>query len=78
MSEAAFRRNFRSSIGQSPGEYIAFCRVRRAQSKRVFSDLSILDIALSVGFDDPSGLYRCFQNHCGMSPSKYRQMFRKP
>ena len=77
MSEASFRRNFRSSIGQSPGEYIAFCRVRRAQSRLVFSDQSVLEIALSLGFEDPSGFYRCFQNQCGMSPQKYRLMFRK-
>lgn len=77
MSEASFRRNFRSSIGQSPGEYIAFCRVRRAQSKLVFSDQSVLEIALSLGFEDPSGFYRCFRSQCGMSPLQYRQMFQK-
>lgn len=77
MSEASFRRNFRGSIGQSPGEYIAFCRLRRAQSKLVFSDQSVLEIALSLGYDDPSGFYRCFQGQCGMSPSRYRQMFRR-
>lgn len=77
MSEASFRRNFRGSIGQSPGEYIAFCRLRRAQSKLVFSDHSILEIALSLGYDDPSGFYRCFRNQCGMSPIQYRRMFRK-
>ena len=77
MSIASFCRNFRSSIGQSPSEYIAFCRLRRAQSQLVFTGRSVLEIALSVGFDDPSGLYRCFQSCCGMSPSQYRRMFRK-
>ena len=76
MSEASFRRNFHAGVGQSPGDYIAFCRLRRAQNQLVFTDRSVLEIALSVGFGDPSGLYRCFRSRCGLSPLEYRRMFR--
>ena len=76
MSEASFRRNFHAGVGQSPGDYIAFCRLRRAQNQLVFTNRSVLEIALSVGFGDPSGLYRCFRSRCGLSPQEYRRMFR--
>lgn len=76
MSEATFFRAFRESIGQAPSSYIAACRLKRAQHELVFSDKSILEVALAAGFGDPSGLYRCFMSRCGISPSAYRQAFR--
>ena len=77
MSEATFRRAFHTSIGQAPGDYISACRLRRAQLALVFSEQSILEIALNAGFDDPSGFYRCFRHQCGMSPSTYRKLLRR-
>lgn len=75
MSVSNFRRVFGSTIGVPPKEYIAACCVRKAQMLLLTSELSILDVAMAVGFLDISGFNRRFLAEVGMTPSEFRREF---
>lgn len=73
MSAANFRKVFTNAIGLSPQAYILSSCVRKARQLLLTTDESILQIGLSVGFEDISGFNRCFASHMGMTPSEYRR-----
>lgn len=73
LSPAAFRRAFRLALGQSPQQYIQNCQLQKAQRMLLFTDESITQIALSLGYQDVSGFNRIFLRAFGVAPRKYRE-----
>ena len=55
---------------------IANLRARRAGKALVESDCLISEVALSVGFVDPTVFSRAFKNWIGQSPQEYRKQHR--
>lgn len=76
VSDASFRRIFHEAVGLAPRAYLQACQVRMAQELLLTTRDSVLDIALSVGFEDASGLHRRFMQYTGMSPAAYRRRLR--
>ena len=74
LSPAPFRRAFHLALGQAPQQYILSAQMRKAQLLLLLSDLSITQIALSVGYQDVSGFNRKFLQSFGLSPRPYRAM----
>ena len=74
ISRGHLARQFRQEIGMTVHEYILSERL--AEAKRLIitrRDLSITDIALSVGFQSLSHFSRTFHHHVGLSPLSYRK-----
>ncbi|MFN3305042.1 MAG: helix-turn-helix domain-containing protein [Roseateles sp.] len=67
-------RSFRLALHQSPGRYQAQLRLQRAEHLLRHSPLSVLEVALAVGFGSTQALARAFRARHGLSPSGYRRM----
>jgi AraC-like DNA-binding protein len=76
LSEDDFIRLFRTSVGQSPLQYIQSQRVRRAAQRLLFSGESIDAIAAATGFGTRAYFSRVFARHLGVAPAAYRRMAR--
>lgn len=74
LSPAPFRRAFHLTLGQSPQQYIISAQMGKAQLLLLHSDLSVTQIALSVGYQDVSGFNRKFLQTFGITPREYRGM----
>ncbi|MES1021409.1 AraC family transcriptional regulator [Gloeocapsa sp. BRSZ] len=72
MSQSHFFRLFRQSTGLSPHQYRLQQRIDRAKTLLLHSELSIAEIALSVGFCDQSHLARHMRRVLGVSPKQLR------
>ncbi|MGB9876285.1 MAG: PocR ligand-binding domain-containing protein [bacterium] len=68
---------FKSSEGKSVGEHIKEMRIARARELLEDSELSIIEIALEVGYSDPSYFARLFRKATGLSPAEYRRLKKK-
>ncbi len=68
-----FNRIFAAHTGFRVMEYVRFVRLRRASLKLRTTDESILDIALSCGYDSHESFSRAFKNQYGRTPSEYRE-----
>ena len=66
-------RCFKSSIRQSPMDYLIEYRVRTAKKMLETTDLSITDIALRCGFNSNSYFRKLFHRICGKTPNAYRK-----
>ncbi|EEX93672.1 DNA-binding transcriptional regulator MelR [Vibrio orientalis CIP 102891 = ATCC 33934] len=68
-----FQRTMQMTIKQ----YITAMRINHARALLSDTDRSILDIALTVGFNSSSRFYETFQTYIGVTPSQYRKLARE-
>lgn len=73
MSEALFRRNFKSATGLSPLKYINNLKISRAKELLSVGMCSVSEAASLSGFHDECYFSREFKKHTGMSPVEYKK-----
>ena len=69
-----FPRIFRQSTGHTPYKFVLQRRVERAQELLTGTDLSVVEIALAVGFSSQSHFTAAFHKATGITPAAYRRM----
>ena len=65
-------RCFRKILRLSPIQYLIRYRISRACILLKDTDLSVLEIASSCGFESPSYFTKTFRQHVGCTPRAYR------
>jgi len=76
MSYSHFSRTFKSVMKLSFTEYLTQYRLNVAERKLIKTEQSITDIALQCGFCTSSYFIVKFKNKNGMSPLKFRKLFK--
>jgi AraC-like DNA-binding protein len=66
-------RQFTSSVGISPAEYVRRAKLSSAATMLLRSNYSIAEIALLFGFSNPSHFTKRFAEQYGESPKQYRK-----
>jgi len=66
-------RVFSEFTGKTPFAYIRDIRLSEAAKKLRDSELSVLDIALSLAFGSHEGFTKAFSRQFGLSPKQYRK-----
>ena len=69
-----FSRFFKKNTGMTFKEYVMHYRLKQAYDPIVYTERSILDIALDCGFADARGLINAFKRVYGDTPYQYRKM----
>ena len=64
---------FRKEMGISFLEYLTSVRLSIAKKLLKQTSLSILQVCLEVGYQDPSHFAKIFKKKEGMSPTEYRK-----
>ena len=77
VSRSHLYRVFMSNVGQSPIDYLTNYRISEACSLLKSTNLSIAEIAVSVGFFDQFYFSRVFKKVKGIPPSKYAATLEK-
>jgi AraC family transcriptional regulator len=73
MSPHYFTRLFKHSTGMTPHQYVIRRRVERAKELLLKEELSIAEVAYSVGFANQSHLNRHLKRVLGVTPRHIRQ-----
>lgn len=76
LSERQFSRRFRQSCGVAPLVYLHSLRCNAARELLQHSNLSVAEVAASVGFTDSSYFIRIFRRLAGQTPGEYRNKVR--
>lgn len=71
-NEHYFCHFFKNATSQSPSEYINHYRIEKALTLLNNTDISVTEIAMNVGFNDPNYFTRTFKKYTGKTPSEYR------
>jgi AraC family transcriptional regulator len=73
LSPYEFHRLFAATTGETPKQLTLRLRLGRAAVTLLLSDASVLDIALSCGFQSHEVFCRAFRRRFGTAPSDYRR-----
>lgn len=71
-SKSQLYRKIKSATGKSPASYLRSVRLHKAMEMIISTDLSISEIAYSVGFNSISHFSRSFSKQFGRSPKEIR------
>lgn len=72
LSPWHFQRLFKSLVGDTLGSYIRGRRLTKAAELLLNSDLGIIDVAFSVGFNSHEAFTRSFKAYFKQSPKNFR------
>lgn len=72
LSKSHFSRIFKDQTGYAPMDYFIHLKVQKAVSLLMLTDLSVREIATTVGYEDPYYFSRLFKKVTGASPSAIR------
>lgn len=75
MSRPQIYRKVISLTGKSPNEFIRYVRMNKALSLIKSKERNISEIALEVGYTNPSYFTKVFNDNFGFSPSTYHSIF---
>jgi AraC family transcriptional regulator len=73
LSKFYFRRLFKSATGVSPLRYHVNLRMDAARRLLRETHKSVVEVALEVGYSNPSHFAQLFRREAGLSPSDYRR-----
>ena len=73
LSKFHFQRLFKRAVGVSPSRYHINLRMNEARRLLRETKKSVVDVALEVGYADPSHFAQLFRRETGLSPSDYRR-----
>jgi len=73
LSPFHFARAFKISTGLPPHRYQGRLRLNRALELFAKTDLTIGDVAASVGYETPQSFARLLQRELGTTPTRYRR-----
>ncbi len=73
LSNSRYSVIFKRHTGMSPGAYIIDLRMRHACELLRTTDMSVKQIGILVGYEDPLFFSKLFKDKTGMSPTQYRK-----
>ncbi|OGV58398.1 MAG: hypothetical protein A2X49_10560 [Lentisphaerae bacterium GWF2_52_8] len=76
MSVSSFAHRFKAATGVSPLQYSLRLRLKRAENLLLCTPMTVKELALSLGFEDPFYFSRLFQKNKGFSPASWRALGR--
>ena len=71
LSRAQLRRKLKALTGQSTGEFVRRLRLQRGAQLLAGRFGNVTEVAMAVGFQNPSYFARCFREEFGTPPSGY-------
>lgn len=74
LSKEQFCRFFKHSFRSTPIQYLNRYRINRSMDLLRETSMSIIDIAIEVGFDSSNYFSISFKKATGMTPSQFRKM----
>jgi AraC-like DNA-binding protein len=77
LSRMYFAAQFRAATGLRPHEYLLRRRIERAQELLSSSCLTLVEVALSVGFQTQAHFTTVFKRFVGETPHQWRRQYRQ-
>jgi AraC family transcriptional regulator len=73
LSRFHFQRLFKAATGVPPSQYHINLRMNEARRLLRETKMGVVDVALEIGYANPSHFARLFRRETGLSPSDYRR-----
>ncbi|NMA69430.1 MAG: helix-turn-helix transcriptional regulator [Desulfitobacterium sp.] len=74
LNKTYFCKLFKENTGKTFSQYVNELRVEYSKKLLEETNLSILDIALAVGYNNSNYFHKAFKERLGVTPYNYRQL----
>jgi len=74
LSKCYFCTQFKKDMKMSFTDYLNYVRIQKSKYLLCNTDKSVLDIAITVGFNSQSYFTTLFKKHTGLSPMEFRNL----
>ena len=74
LSNSRYITVFKQRMGMPPSEYIIHLRLNVACDLLKNRDVSVKEVAVRVGYDNPHFFSKIFKKHLGVSPQTYKEI----
>jgi AraC-like DNA-binding protein len=78
LSRSAFSAKFKQLVGESPMQYLTRLRLAKAAAALRTQPTTLIEVALSIGYDSEVAFSKAFKRYYGIAPGAYRQRRRSP
>ncbi|MEA1787743.1 AraC family transcriptional regulator [Arenibacter sp. GZD96] len=75
MSVSSFKRNFEKVFNVTPAKWVKEKRLKKAEFILQTSDKNVNEVAMEVGFENPSHFIQVFKSYYGITPKKFQEEF---
>jgi transcriptional regulator GlxA family with amidase domain len=75
VPERSLKRRFKAATGLAIIDHVQNLRIEEAKRRLESSDEAADEIAVAVGYEDPSFFRRVFKRRTGVTPGRYRRLF---
>lgn len=72
FSQYYFHRIFSAYVGEPLSTFVKRHRLEKSAQKLLYTDINIIDAALSAGYETPSSYTKAFKRFFGINPSEYK------
>ncbi len=76
LSEGYFYEAFKDTTGVTPRQYILAVKIECAKKLLLADKESIIQVGMSIGFDNPANFSRMFKKFTGVSPSDFKKRYK--
>ncbi len=73
LSRSAFSAKFKLLVGEAPMQYITRVRLTKAAALLRTNSSTLIEVALSIGYESEVAFSKAFKRYFGMAPGAYRQ-----
>jgi AraC family transcriptional regulator len=74
LSQSAFLRAFRGTLGCTPGEFVLRRRTEAAKEMLLRTDMTIADVAHALGYSSAAHFSTAFCSRCAVNPRQFRRV----
>jgi AraC-like DNA-binding protein/mannose-6-phosphate isomerase-like protein (cupin superfamily) len=78
MSYTYFIKTFKKAVGMSFTDFIVYKRIKKAEQQLLTNDVSIAEVAESVGISNLGHFYGLFRRYNDCSPKQFKDRLREP
>jgi LacI family transcriptional regulator len=73
VSRRTLDKRFMAALGHPAAEEIRLTRIKKARDLLATTEMRVMMVGLSCGYDSPSGFVRAFREATGTTPQQFRQ-----
>jgi AraC-like DNA-binding protein len=74
MSRSAFAARFTELVGESAMRYVTRWRMHAAETRFRNENVTVAEVALSLGYESEAAFNRAFKRHIGVSPGAVKNL----
>ncbi|RED64862.1 AraC family transcriptional regulator [Cohnella lupini] len=78
MSYTHFIKTFKKAVGMSFTDFVVYKRIKKAEQQLLTNDVSIAEVAESVGISNLGHFYDMFRRYNDCSPKQFKDRLREP